>query len=49
MKLCRVYDDRTNKTIFQSENEDECIDFMIENYSDDSPDFEHIWLETFEM
>lgn len=41
----RVYDDRTNETLFESEDSFECMAFMNHNYEEDDEDFAHIWIE----
>lgn len=41
----RVYDDRTNKTIFKSEDKWEAMMFLINHYDENHPDFNHVWLE----
>jgi hypothetical protein len=40
----RVYDDRTNETLFSSEDKLECMMFICLNIEEDSDDFEHIWI-----
>lgn len=40
----RVYDDRTNETLFVGESL-ECMAFMTINFNEDHEDFEHIWME----
>ena len=41
----RVYDDRTNETIFETTDKFEAMEFMAVNYDENHPDFEHVWLE----
>lgn len=45
MKKYRVYDDRTNETLFESEDRGECYKFLHSHYDEDSKDFEHMWLQ----
>lgn len=39
----RVYDDRTNETLFKGEWID-CVSFIGERFDDVSKDFPHIWI-----
>jgi hypothetical protein len=43
--MYRVYDDRTNETLFESEESFECVFFINSNFSEDDRDWEHIWIE----
>lgn len=49
MKKSRVYDDRTDETLFESDEPAECFVFIMENYDEDDDDFPHVWIESFEM
>lgn len=40
----RVYDDRTNETLYEGDTFD-CTQFIINNYDEDSDDFAHVWIE----
>ncbi|MBU8637683.1 hypothetical protein KM895_02975 [Bacillus pumilus] len=44
MNQYRVYDDRTDETLFKSSKED-CLFFIKWNYEEDDDDFEHIFIE----
>lgn len=41
----RVYDDRTNETLFESEDSFECAAFVHLNYDENDDDFAHVWIE----
>jgi hypothetical protein len=41
----RVYNDRTNETLFTGDVYD-CSQYMIENFDEEDEDFAHIWMET---
>lgn len=41
----RVYDDRTNETLFEGDNFD-CTQFIINNFDEEDADFPHIWIES---
>lgn len=41
----RVYDDRNNETIFESENRMDCILFMNQSFEEESEDYDHMWFE----
>lgn len=43
--MCRVYDDRSNESLFESEKVLDCAIYMNESYDEDSEDFSHIWLD----
>jgi hypothetical protein len=49
LKICRVYDDRTDETLFKSEDVSGCIEFIDKNYDEEHEDFPHVWIESFEM
>ena len=40
----RVYDDRTNETLFTGEHH-EAIQFISSNFDEEHENFEHVWLE----
>ncbi len=48
MKRYRVFDDRNNETLFESEDGLDCTIFITENYDEDSDDYPHVWIESFE-
>lgn len=41
----RVYDDRTNETIYTNESELACVKFIIEHFPEDDEESQHIWVE----
>lgn len=42
----RVYDDRTNETLFASENTFECVQFIQENFDIESDEeAKYIWID----
>lgn len=45
MKKFRVYDDRTNETVFESDDKWEATMFLADNYGEEHEDFAHVWLE----
>lgn len=45
MNRYRIFDDRTNETILESEDKFELMVYLSENYDEDHPDFEHVWIE----
>ena len=45
MKKFRVYDDRSNKTIYESEHKWQAIMFLEANYDAYHDDFKHVRLE----
>jgi hypothetical protein len=48
MELIRVYDDRTNETLFESEDGFDCVDFIHKNYDENHEDWGHIWIQSSE-
>ena len=46
MLKCRVYDDRTDETLYASKNVYECINFINENFDENHEGFPHIWIES---
>jgi len=40
-----VYDDRTGKVLFESDNHLECVTFIHNNYDNSHPDWGHIWID----
>jgi len=45
MKKFRVFDDRTNETIFESEDQWEAMMYLADNYDEYHEDFLHVWIE----
>lgn len=45
VKSFRVYDDRTGKTIFESKDKWQAMEFLFSNFNEDHPDFNHVWIE----
>lgn len=45
VKKFRIYDDRTNETLFESEDKWEATMFLADNYDEEHKDFPHVWLE----
>ncbi len=43
--MYRVYDRRTDETLYEANNNIDCALWMGENVNIDSDDFDHIWLE----
>lgn len=43
--MYRVYDDRTNETLFENEDSFECVGFINDNFDESDDDFAHIWIE----
>lgn len=41
----RVYDERTNETIFQSGDNAECVRFILRHYDESHKDSEHIFID----
>ncbi|MFH6684937.1 hypothetical protein RI119_18960 [Bacillus amyloliquefaciens] len=41
----RVYDERTNETIFQSGDNAECVIFILRYYDEAHEDYEHIFID----
>lgn len=42
--MFRVYDERTNETLFKGDNYD-CTQFMISSFDEGDEDFPYIWIE----
>lgn len=40
----RVYDDRTNETLFESEDSMDCVQYIHANFEENDSDWEHIWI-----
>jgi hypothetical protein len=40
----RVYDDRTNETLFESYDRLDCVLFIEFNFDEGDGDWEHIWI-----
>jgi len=40
-----VYDDRTDKVLFESDNHLECVTFIHNNYDETHSDWGHIWID----
>lgn len=43
--MFRVYDERTNETLFKHMDNIECIVFVANNFDEGDEDFEYIWVE----
>lgn len=43
--LFRVYDDRTNETLYTDEFTGQCEQYIEVNYDECSEDWYHIWIE----
>ncbi|MCP9020121.1 hypothetical protein KEM64_09885 [Bacillus velezensis] len=41
----RVYDERTNETVFQSGDNAECVGFILGHYDEAHEDYEHIFID----
>jgi len=40
-----VYNDKTNKVLFESDNHLECVYFIHNNYDETHSDWGHIWID----
>ncbi|QPA31351.1 hypothetical protein [Thermaerobacillus caldiproteolyticus] len=45
----RVYDERTNETLFESDSKFECYKYLYQNFDESDEDFPHVWLEEFKQ
>lgn len=43
--MYRVYDDRTNETLYENHENEQCAIWLTNNIDFDSEDFYHIWIE----
>lgn len=43
--MYRVYDDRTDETLFRGRESIDCVGYINSNFNDSDDDFEHIWIE----
>lgn len=43
--MYRVYDDRTNKTLFKNKDAHECVIYINSNYNAAEGEASHIWIE----
>ena len=43
--MYRVYDDRTNETLYKNEDIMKCVDFLNTHFTEGSSDWDHVWVE----
>lgn len=43
--MYRVFDDRTNETLFKSKDSFDCVGFINSNFDENDDDFAHVWVE----
>lgn len=43
--MYRVYNDKTNETLFSSEDDLDCLNYITQNYNIEHEDFWDIWME----
>lgn len=41
----RVFDDRTNETLFESDDNIKCALFIGTRFDDEDDSYEHVWIE----
>jgi hypothetical protein len=45
IRMYRVFDNRTNETLFESTESIDCVGFINSNYDEGDDDFEYIFVE----